>query len=139
MAVTARAWIALQDLHVKLVVVEHRARPVNPHDRKTPIVVGQIALPKFLASEIKGREITRREQDENPLPVGDWRRGCRIVAALLNVPSGHHPFPAHLARLSIQAEQEQILLFIRTGGENAILPNHPGSASYNLGSRRTEQ
>src|ERR1035438_7622998 len=129
MALVVRAWIALQDLHVKLAAVEHRARPVNPHDRKTPIVVGQIALPKFLASEIKGREITRREQDENPLPIGHWRRRRHIVAALLAVPSGYHPFPAHLAGLSIQAEQEQILLLIRTGGENAIFPNHRRSAA----------
>src|ERR1035438_717825 len=129
MALVVRAWIALQDLHVKLAAVEHRARPVNPHDRKTPIVVGQIALPKFLASEIKGREITRREQDENPLPIGHGRRRGHIVAALLAVPSGYHPFPAHLASLSIQAEQEQILLFIRAGGENAIFPNHRRSAA----------
>src|ERR1035441_3661336 len=119
MAVVVRAWIALQDLHVKLAAVEHRARPVNPHDRKTPIVFGQIALPKFLASEIKGREITRREQDENPLPIGHGRRRGRIIAALLKVPSRDHLLPAHLAGLSIQAEQEQILLLIRTGGERS--------------------
>src|ERR1039458_3730671 len=129
MAVVVRAWIALQDLHVKLVAVEHRARPVNPHDRKTPIVPGQIAFPKLLASKIKGRQVARREQAENPFPIGHGRRRCHIVAALLKVPSGYHPFPAHLAGLSIQAEQEQILLFIRTGGENAILPNHRRSAA----------
>src|ERR1035438_6916097 len=133
MAVDVRAWIALQDLHVKLVTVKHRARPVNPLDRKTPIVLGEIALPKFLASEIKGRQVARREEDEHPLPVGDWRRRCHIVAALLKVPSGYHPFPAHLAGLSIQAEQEQILLLIRTGGENAIFPNHRRSAAIEIG------
>ena len=61
---------------------------------------------------------------EDPLPVGRRRGRSGIVEALLSVALGHDLPPAHLAGLSIQAKQEQPLLLVRAGDENAILPNH---------------
>src|ERR1035441_6341776 len=120
MGVVVRARIALQDLDIKLAHVEHWAGSINPHIRKTSILLGQITLPYLLAGKIKGRQVARREQAEDPLPVGRRRRRCHIVSALLEVSSGRHPSPERLAGLSIQAKQEQILLLVRTDRKNLV-------------------
>src|ERR1035437_3465473 len=121
--------VTLQDLDVEFAAIEHRAGAVDPHVRKASIVLGQVTLPKLLAGKVKGRQIAGGKQAEHPLPVGRGRRRCHIVATHLASLPGHHLLPARLAGLSIQANQEQVLLRVWTGDENTIFPNHRRSTA----------
>ncbi len=118
---------------------DHRAVGMAPPDRVSAVVRLQIALPKFLAGEIKHRQIAIAEMKDDILAVGGWRRASHILhgvkhllaalvvlfdaqrhAAWLARADRARPFDG--ARAAIEPHGQQVFVFL-AGDKEGVFPD----------------
>ena len=90
-----------------------------------PYSLARLRLQSSWPEKVKGRQIARGKQAEDPLPVGHRRGRGHVVAALLAVAAGHHllrqrTWPVFRSRHS----RSRFFCSSGAGDEDAILPNH---------------
>ncbi len=120
LAAAAHGDVALENLHDQAAVVQQRAGGKRPLERER----SEVAVPEFLAGEIKRDEVARAVEEDDELAVGHG--GRRTGVAVLAVGGGLARFraPEFLPGLSIEA-QRVLLVRLRIGGgeEDAIAPD----------------
>jgi hypothetical protein len=131
LSATVHRNVSLEHLEVEFSFMKLRRTGERPLEGECPVVILNVAVPELVSVEVVGGKIAGAAEKEDRFPVRD--RGTAGKRASLVVASTFTELlrPNHFARLGIDPDTHDTVLFLVDGGEeDRIVPDDRSGSTF---------